>query len=902
MYEPKQEPSLRTRSGSRIVTAVVPPEESNSRFVSSQQQEAQDPGSTKKMNTSENSNTAVSSPYKSMSNSNSEEESVHDETAPSLRESNDGLNKQPSFSGATNEAFRFFIPNFERIKWTTFILLTLMVAIPVTIYIFFFTRIGYGTKAFYYLSDHFEQYAGVLGGAIVAFFVVLYLLDFTSWDSKHGAVARDICCVILMLGVCLLFLFMSGEHPYGPICLFIVLTPLWLLGMKVIFYPRKDTRVFVSWLSGPLLFASVVTLIMWMAWSFAADDHEWNEITEWHAAEEVGCEPNLEDYPECQKQDDPTDVCFTISLEDNKIYFDEGCAETCPDSVFEKCTNTFILWVGPLMVSLGLFFLSFFCTFVREDSVEKDIVNFGKLWVILLFSMWVVASLSGVSAGVTSAIIAMTLAGFVASAVFLIFIYSRAEIKSHKKEFKKRMEEKYGAYFDIVRGLLVVTCLPIAIIYIILSFLNQCVRRTGIFRCSKSPEVNNDDPDAERKTTWLTARTSEQINQFKSWDRSKVYTYAIYWGIAFMTMNVVVAQFTLLFLSWLIDATSSMGLGVVTVILVAVGLIMFLLPPVPGVPIYLTMGIVILAIGQETLGLVGAMAYCCAVSLILKLFACACQQKLIGEQLAGSVKVRSFVGINTKLIRSMKLVLKEPGLGISKCAILIGGPDWPTSVLCGIMKLRLIPILVGTIPVIFLIIPTVLTGSFTYMAGVKEDGKSKYPWAGTMAAIFAAFTACVQFGAMVVAAYYVERTASTRGAELDEMPIDEEVQVLEERSKQREKVYRDVTKWGVMPVWVKTVLNLATWCMVTSCYMVQLFYKDCFADYTLTSTIDEDLDGDWTNLVKPLGRYALLIFCISLFFFQIFYIWSTRKAKQAIDGGVISPENHPPTVRDLEST
>ncbi len=38
--------------------------------------------------------------------------------------------------------------------------------------------------------------------------------------------------------------------------------------------------------------------------------------------------------------------------------------------------------------------------------------------------------------------------------------------------------------------------------------------------------------------------------------------------------------------------------------------------------------------------------------------------------------------------------------------ILTGGPDWPTSVLCGVLRLPLIPIQIGTSPII---IPVALT-------------------------------------------------------------------------------------------------------------------------------------------------------------------------------------------------
>ena len=63
----------------------------------------------------------------------------------------------------------------------------------------------------------------------------------------------------------------------------------------------------------------------------------------------------------------------------------------------------------------------------------------------------------------------------------------------------------------------------------------------------------------------------------------------------------------------------------------------------------------------------------------------------------------------------------------SAVSILIGMPDWPTSVLCGIMGLPLIPILIGTLPILLLQAPTLLIGFFTYMSQLKtsddESGK-----------------------------------------------------------------------------------------------------------------------------------------------------------------------------------
>jgi hypothetical protein len=52
----------------------------------------------------------------------------------------------------------------------------------------------------------------------------------------------------------------------------------------------------------------------------------------------------------------------------------------------------------------------------------------------------------------------------------------------------------------------------------------------------------------------------------------------------------------------MIEKTASFGLAAVTGIMVAVGMIMFLFPPVPGMPVYLALGIVLPAQGHKLMG------------------------------------------------------------------------------------------------------------------------------------------------------------------------------------------------------------------------------------------------------------------------------------------------------------
>ena len=83
---------------------------------------------------------------------------------------------------------------------------------------------------------------------------------------------------------------------------------------------------------------------------------------------------------------------------------------------------------------------SFFCTFLRtEGTKEKDIFNFGKVWIFLFSAIWVTTSLSGMASGVTSALMALTLASFVASAVFIAVSFDREEREENAAAVFRRL-------------------------------------------------------------------------------------------------------------------------------------------------------------------------------------------------------------------------------------------------------------------------------------------------------------------------------------------------------------------------------------------------------------------------------------------------------------------------------
>eukprot|EP01052_Picozoa_sp_SAG31_P054917 SAG31_NODE_14875_length_782_cov_1.446559_2_plen_126_part_01 len=82
------------------------------------------------------------------------------------------------------------------------------------------------------------------------------------------------------------------------------------------------------------------------------------------------------------------------------------------------------------------------------------------------------------------------------------------------------------------------------------------------------------------------------------------------------------------------------------------------------------------------------MIYTTVSVFILKLCAIVGEQKGIGENLGKSLFVRKTIGVNKSGIRAFQKVLEAPGLDWRKVMILVGGPDWPVSVLTGILRLN----------------------------------------------------------------------------------------------------------------------------------------------------------------------------------------------------------------------
>jgi len=793
-------------------------------------------------------------------------------------------------SGAT-VAVNVVIPHFDPLPLKDFFVISFCCAIPSVAFIISFTMMGYGVSVYQFFSTHFEPYAIIIGPVIGIFVFILYILDFQYWKSPSGKLARRVSVLIIVVAMITLLLSVSGNHPYSPINVYLVTTAMWLTLVKTFLYTETPMKNYVAWLSGPLFFNSILAAMAWFIWVFSDKENEWTIDVKLSNAKQTGCEPVFEDLEYCRANNGTgTDPCF---FDQDGLYvgFSDSCGINCR-RVYEPCLNTFMIWAGPFLVSSGLLFLSFFTTFVsRKVSAEEEMARFAKVWVILLFAVWVAASLAGAGKGLAKALGAITLCGFIASGVFLVYSFKRIEREEHMQRIWEKLIEKFGDYLNAMKGLLVLTFTPVALLYMIVSGLKQIIRNLKCMSCARLPKPTMNQ---KQLSGILTIEARSYITEFLSWDRASVFTCSIYWGMLIGT-TILASKFTTLFFTWFIEQMKALPLGVVTTLMVVVGITMFLLPPVPGLPIYFTMGIVMIPVGKEyDMGIAWSIVYAIAISFFVKLFATVLQHKMIGGLLKNHVGVRQLVCVNSPLIRTMKFLLKEKGFTFAKVCILCGGPDWPTSVLCGLIDLPLLPNIIGTLPVFALVLPSVLWGSFLYMSAMPE-----YDWAGVATTICGALMSIVLFGFMLLAAFYVEQTLSTRKEEIDNMPFDEEVKVKDDAEEALNAAYLEVIQWEKLPISMKIILYLAVFFMIVFCYGIQLYQEGCFENYQLTDTIELQLEGQWTNLVKkPLGWISISIFFVSIIFFLVFKIWAKREAaKQYEEGSIVRKELE---LEDLE--
>jgi hypothetical protein len=733
--------------------------------------------------------------------------------------------------------------------------------LAIAFFIYMFSAMGKGVKVFKkLLTLHVFTYK--MGGFTFCIFFFLYIMDFSYWPAymarfKHMLYTSAAVSLVLVSGLG------AKEFPAAPLGMFFLLVPLYTYCIRKFVYTGTATANFIEALSYSLLLCSFVTFCAWVGW-WTEKKVYWNQETKMSYSEQLGCDP----------------------------------PEDGNDSV---CLVAYLLWISPFMAAIACFVFSMLCYFIAQTMFQQGRTNkktvgmkaFAYFMMFSVLGVWVASGVAGAGMGLSNVFMAF---------VFLAFIIVGGIVggtlgwdKMKENMLQIPLLQSLAATFlsDWVKAIGVFTCWFPFCMYMGVSFINQFIRKYISAQCCCGIAKKLEPKPSNESQLLLTAVCSQQVRMIMMWNWTSVWTKVVYIGLFFLTVNVGIGKLTTLFLSWLngwLTDTFASSTGVVVVIFYLVGLTLFLLPPVPGVPVYLSGGVIlvnILSPAPERDGFIGACLATCAVCFFIKLNAIAMQQKCFGEGMSNNLTVKCLVGVNSVTIKAIEKILRRPGLSIDKVCILCGGPDWPTSVLTGILKLRLSSMIFGSLPIIFLIAPCVFAGAFLLRANEGATWKSLSSVTLTLAAL-------TQTMALGGAMYLIEQTVHDHRAELEAIPKDEEV-ALVEKSRHAEWIeYERITNWhNEVPRCMKAVLAMSGVFTTFACYLVLLagnaLGEECFETFEITDTIPEKLNGKALNLVKKYGWLAIGLMIFGIFMLKIFSRWASRKFKRSIAKNQVAP-------------
>merc|ERR1711871_80921 len=328
-----------------------------------------------------------------------------------------------------------------------------------------------------------------------------------------------------------------------------------------------------------------------------------------------------------------------------------------------------MLWGAPFMGGAVMLIFGVICIIlagaVNETHVEGNINHSTKVFLYMMgvgvLGVYVAASIAGASMQIAQVVktFAMLTIGICVALIGTSIGWRSLEQELHEIPIVHKIEN--AARSNLFKAVGVLTVTPVYVFYCICSVVNQLFRRC--LPCTK--DVHGDEAHL-----LMTQLGTNIFHSIKQWNWTAVLSKVIWAGFIYFVFSVGVGRLTILFLGVLNHELKTSTLPMVTGIYFIVGWVMFLLPPVPGVPVYLTGGIVLAKTamdpdkGFDSFG--WGVAYASFWALFVKAMAILGQQKVIGGVLGSRVGVRQAVGVNSVSIRAIRLILQEKGLSFYK--------------------------------------------------------------------------------------------------------------------------------------------------------------------------------------------------------------------------------------------
>lgn len=535
--------------------------------------------------------------------------------------------------------------------------------------------------------------------------------------------------------------------------------------------------------------------------------------------------------------------------------------------------------------------------FAREEihimsALFKTMKVIGCSFLCLLGGVYVAAELVAADSDVARMLLALVGVIFVCFVAFLFASFGRL-MATTKDWFLKcpigRMAVGLSRS-DWARAAMFCLVLPAVPPLLLLSALNQFVRRcrglysritprgfepfqqqapdapsgaNGVRQSCCTVDATSIEVHASAQDQIFTERFMEHLDAIRRWNWISIIPKVSIVAMLYVCY-VLCPKLINVLLAWLSALLrDGVPFAATVVLTVLAGITCFLLPPVPGLPVYLFAGAIIAS--TCPMGFWPGCAISVSMGLVLKLTACAIQQKLIGEALGSSVWIKSQVGVNKPFFRAVERILTKPGLSLGKVAILCGGPDWPTSVLCGLLRCSLLQMELGTLPIIVFITPCTLYGSLYTRQTESEVWKSL-----TNVMLLLSIMTNMAFG--IGAAWAVQEELDAYNWEVTK-PLHKYIDLdwLDYRSAQIAQSC--VIEWRDVPCFLRTFALLCALVEVGVCHFLYFMPKACFGTFNITDPMSKLKWYGEDALFKLPGVIALAVafvgltgfFCLTLF-------------------------------------
>uniref|UniRef100_A0A7S4UP67 RanBP2-type domain-containing protein n=1 Tax=Alexandrium monilatum TaxID=311494 RepID=A0A7S4UP67_9DINO len=368
----------------------------------------------------------------------------------------------------------------------------------------------------------------------------------------------------------------------------------------------------------------------------------------------------------------------------------------------------------------------------------------------------------------------------------------------------------------------------------------------------------------------FTQRIAVLIQAVCGWDFLEI----TWWVYLFCGFYFIYNVFPLLLnvgLSWLRSVTAEWPFGIIVGSTFLIGVVAFLLPPVPGMTVYIFGGLVVS--GTCPWGFWWGTVINIGMCWFLKLVACAVQQKCIGGMLGRSLWVRSTAGVHKVAIRCIEAELRVKGWTAGKIAILCGGPDWPTSVIAGVLGLSLWECELGTVPIIGFVLPCAMSGSLYIKKG---EGQL---WSSAADMMIVA-SVVVNLTLWVVAFWAIQHRLESDYANLSRrLPENVDLHWLDHKSEVIAQ--RSYIPWSETPLFLRFVYLFGAAAHILVCDLFTAGSSILFGDFAVQDPIDTlvliPTEGKTGELFTWNGLLVIAFYAMTSACFFVYILWRQIK-------------------------